>query len=130
MQTDTTIEGFLRGQVSATIPDQAINSILLRTEVEPGTDYNSLSQRQKDLCMAWLYAYLADPVTSESVKDSDADFSHSETRTRSSYSYLFYAHRANVFFKKYGLDLLPTNGTWGMRGGGFHNIHKDNPYMY
>lgn len=130
MQADTTIEGFLRGQVSATIPDEAINSILLRTGVEPGADYSLLSQRQKDLCMAWLYAYLADPVTSETVKDGDADWSHSETRTRASYAYLYYARLANATFKKYGLDLLPTTGSWGMRGGGFHNVHKTNPDMY
>lgn len=129
--TDTSIEGFLQGQSNTTIPDQTLTSILLRTGVEPGADYNELSDEQRDLCLAWMYVYLADPTTSETVKDSDADWSHSESRTRSAYATTFYLSRANAIFKKYGLDTITTNGKWGMRGGGFHNIRNDgNPYMY
>lgn len=130
-QTDTTIEGFLQGQVPTTIPSNALTSILLRMGVEPGSEYYDLSDRQRDLCMAWLYVYLADPTTSETVKDSDADWSHSESRTRSAYATTYYLRLANAIFSKYGLDTISTNGKWGMRGGGFHNIHNDgNPYMY
>lgn len=119
----TSIETFLRGQVSTPISDNALASIYMRTGVEPGSDYNELSQKQRDLCLAWLYVYLSDPTTSESVRDSDADWSHSESRTRSAYATTHYLRLANVIFSKYGLDTFPI-GKWGMRGGGFTNIHN------
>lgn len=126
----TTIESYLRGKAKETLPDEAVMSILMENGVEPGTEYACMTDRQRDLCLAGLYVYLADPMLSKSVKDSDADWSHSESTTSSAYGILHYLRMANAIYKKYGLPTVGDN-KWGMRGGGFHNMRNyGNSMMY
>lgn len=123
--TTLTIERYLQGKVAETLPDNTLLSIIAENGVAPGTLFADLTEKQRDLCLAGVFVYLAlHPTTTEKVSDSDADWSHSEGGTVYSANVLNnYLKMANAIYKKYDLEPVGDN-KWGMRGGGFHNIRN------
>lgn len=123
---DYTIETYLRGKVrNIEVTDDALQSILAELEIDDGAEYASLSQKQKDLALAGLYAWICtSPTQSSKVSDEDGDWSHSEGGEQMSATSLNrYMRMANAIYKKYGLPLLGSN-QWGFKGSGFRKIRR------
>jgi len=123
---DYTIETYLRGKVrNIEVTDDALQSILAELEIDDGAEYASLSQKQKDLALAGLYAWICtSPTQSSKVSDEDGDWSHSEGGEQMSATSLNrYMRMANAIYKKYGLPLLGSN-RWGFKGSGFRKIRR------
>ncbi len=121
-----TIETYLKGKVrNIEVTDDAIQSILAELEIPDGSEYTCLSQKQKDLALAGLYAWVwTSPSQSSKVSDEDGDWSHSEGGEQMSAASLNrYLRMANAIYKKYGMPLL-DGGRWGFKGSGFHKIRK------
>ena len=147
-----TIEKYLNGKVrNITVPDNVISSIIMdagvtkktverettdettgevsveTTEIAAtkDTDLNLLSPRERELCLAWLYVWIAgSPIQSGGHTEEDADWKSSENGERMSASVLKnYLAMANKIFKKYGLDTISTN-KWGFVGNGFRKIRR------
>jgi hypothetical protein len=121
-----TIETYLRGKVrNIEVTDEALQSILADLEIDDGTEYASLSQKQKDLALAGLYAWICtSPTQSSKISDEDGDWSHSEGGEQMSASSLNrYMRMANEIYKKYDMPLLGSN-RWGFKGTGFHKIRR------
>ena len=121
-----TIETYLRGKVrNIEVTDDALQSILAELEIDNGTEYASLSQKQKDLALAGLYAWICtSPTQSSKVSDEDGDWSHSEGGEQMSASSLNrYMRMANEIYKKYDMPLLGSN-RWGFKGTGFRKIRR------
>lgn len=131
-QGTLTIERYLRGKVATTIPDDTLASVLAEVGVEPESEFFSLTERQRDLCLAGMYVYLStNPSQTQKVTDSDADWSHSEGgQVYSANALNNFLRMANAIYKKYDLPTVGDN-KWGMRGGGFHNIRNyGDPFKY
>lgn len=121
-----TIETYLRGKVrNIEVTDEALQSILAELEIDDGTEYSSLSQKQKDLALAGLYAWIwTSPTQSSKVSDEDGDWSHSEGGEQMSAAALNrYLRLANEIYKKYDMPLLDSN-RWGFKGSGFRKIRR------
>ena len=121
-----TIETYLRGKVrNIEVTDDALQSILADLEIDDGTEYASLSQKQKDLALAGLYSWICtSPTQSSKISDEDGDWSHSEGGEQMSASSLNrYMRMANEIYKKYDMPLLGSN-RWGFKGTGFHKIRR------
>ncbi len=121
-----TIETYLRGKVrNIEVTDDALQSILAELEIADGSEYSSLSQKQKDLALAGLYAWIwTSPTQSSKVSDEDGDWSHSEGGEQMSASSLNrYMRMANNIYKKYDMPLLGSN-RWGFKGTGFRKIRR------
>lgn len=121
-----TIETYLRGKVrNLNVTDEALQSILAELEISDGAEYSSLSQKQKDLALAGLYAWIyTSPTQSSKVSDEDGDWSHSEGGEQMSATSLNrYLRMANDIYKKYDMPLLGSN-RWGFKGTGFRKIRR------
>lgn len=121
-----TIETYLRGKVrNIEVTDEALQSILAELEISDGAEYSSLSQKQKDLALAGLYAWIyTSPTQSSKVSDEDGDWSHSEGGEQMSATSLNrYLRMANDIYKKYDMPLLGSN-RWGFKGTGFRKIRR------
>ena len=147
-----TISQYLSGKVrNITVPDQAVTTMIMDAgctdvtyektvidpdtgeettetvteKVTPETDVTLLSDKERELCLAWLYVWVAgSPIQSGGFTEEDADWRSSDNGERMSAGVLRnYLAMANKIFEKYGLDTISTN-KWGFVGGGFHNIRK------
>ena len=104
------VEDYLRGCVGFEVSDNAIASILIDREVEPGTDVTLLDKRTKELCKADLYMWCAStPSTIGSVEDADGEWKHKEGGTQSSaYDKRNLRQMANDIYKKYGENVIQS----------------------
>lgn len=86
------------------VKDNAITSILIDREVEPGADVTTLDKRTKDLCRADLYMWCAStPSVQGSVEDADGVWKHKEGGTQSSaFDKRNLRQMANDIYKMYG----------------------------
>lgn len=127
-----TIEQYLSGKVrNISIPDNAISTIIMDagiTSVESpdkDTDVTVLSLKERELCLAWLYVWVAgSPTQSGGWTEEDADWKQSENGERMSANVLKqYLSMANEIFDKYD---LPIQGgeKWGFVGRGIRNPRK------
>lgn len=145
-----TIEQYLNGKVrNITVPDNTIASILLDAgcgsvsveekiideetgeetlvvvdkPIDKDTDVSLLSLRERELCLAWLYVWIAgSPTQSGGYTEEDADWRSSGDSERMSAKTLSnYLAMANKIFEKYGLETVST-GKWGMVGRGLRYI--------
>ena len=121
-----TIRKYLGGKVrNISIPDNAILSICADAGVDPETPFSQTDQRQRDLCLAWLYVWIAgSPTQTGSTTEEDADWKHTEGGERMSANVLKqYLDMANAIFDKYD---LPTVGEerWGFVGRGICNPRR------
>ena len=127
-----TMEDYLRGKVATPIPDNTLASIMAEVGVQRGSAYDTLTDKEKDLCLAGLYVYLStNPSQTQKVTDRDADWEHTEGgQVYSANALNNFLRMANAIYKKYDLPIVGNN-KWGMRGGGFHNIRNyGDPYKY
>lgn len=107
----TTVEDYLRGCVGFEVSDNAITTILIDREVEPGSDVALLDKRTKDLCKADLYMWCAStPSTTGSVEDADGEWKHKEGGTQSSaYDKRNLRQMANDIYKRYGENVAQSS---------------------
>lgn len=122
-----TIGDYIRGSVRGiNIPDNSLLSICSHRGIEPSTNISDVSEKDRELTLAWLYVWIAGgPTQTSSVKDSDADWSHSDGGERMSANTLKrYLDMANEIFDKYDEPLVGETESWGFVGHGFHNPRK------
>lgn len=106
-----TIEDFLYGCVNFRVPEEAVASILARLEVNPQDQYSDVDERQRRLCEAKLYEWIAtSPNRVGDVSDSDNNWRHSE----GGYSFSeadrrFYLSLANAIYDE--LDMAHVGAT-------------------
>jgi len=118
-----TIEQYLDGNaISTIIMDAGITSV---ENPDKDTDISKLSLKERELCLAWLYMWIAgSPTQSGGWTEEDADWKQTENGERMSASVLKqYLAMANEIFDKYD---LPTQGgeKWGFVGRGIRNPRR------
>lgn len=114
---------------NANISESTIKGILIDASIDPGTSVTDLSEKQKDLALAYLLIRIAfNPLMSSKVTDKDGDWEHSEGSEQWSRSQLMqFLILARDLLKKWGItdarveSLAPK---WGMKGSGFHKIRR------
>ncbi len=114
---------------NANVSESTVKGILIDAGIEAGTDATKLTEKQKDLALAYLLIRLAfNPVTSQKVTDKDGDWEHSEGNEQWSKSQLMqFLILARDLLKKWGITdprieaLAPK---WGMKGTGFRKIRR------
>lgn len=122
-----TVERFIRGIVpNSNLSEDAILGVLLQAGVAADTDAFSLSERERDLCTAYLYIRLAtNPHTSARITDRDADWEHSEGSEQWSASQLQqFLILARKLLEKWGLDTTLIDDMvpqWGFVGRNMRN---------
>lgn len=102
--TNMTIEDYLYGCVGFNVAENAIATILVDRNVEPGSEVSALDKRTRDLCKADLYMWCAStPSVIGSVEDSNGVWKHKEGGTQSSaYDKRNLRLMANDIYKLYG----------------------------
>lgn len=114
---------------SANISESTVKGILIDASIDAGTPATELTEKQKDLALAYLLIRIAfNPIMSQKVTDKDGDWEHSEGSEQWSRSQLLqYLILARDLLAKWGItdarveSLAPK---WGMKGTGFHKIRK------
>ena len=114
---------------NANISESTIKGILIDASIDAGTPVTALSEKQKDLALAYLLIRIAfNPLMSRKVTDKDGDWEHSEGSEQWSRSQLMqFLILARDLLKKWGITdarvetLAPK---WGMKGSGFHKIRR------
>jgi hypothetical protein len=114
---------------NANISESTVKGILIDAGIEAGTPATELTEKQKDLALAYLLIRIAfNPIQSQSVTDKDGDWEHSEGSEQWSKSQLMqYLILARDLLKKWDItdsrveSLAPK---WGMKGTGFRKIRR------
>lgn len=117
---------------NARISEDTMRGILVDAGIPEGTPIVELTEKQKDLGMAYLYLRVAsNPIMSSKVTDKDADWEHSEGNEQWSRSQLQqFLILARTLLEKWGITsplLESIAPKWGMVGRGHRNIRKFNP---
>ena len=114
---------------NANVSESAVKGILIDAGIEAGTPAAELSEKQKDLALAYLLIRISfNPIMSQKVTDKDGDWEHSEGSEQWSKSQL-------MQFLILARDLLSKGGItdprvesiapkWGMKGSGFRKIRR------
>lgn len=114
---------------NANVSESTVKGILIDADIEAGTPATELSEKQKDLALAYLLIRIAfNPIQSQRVTDKDGDWEHSEGSEQWSRSQLLqFLVLARDLLSKWGItdarieSLAPK---WGMRGTGFRKIRR------
>lgn len=78
--TAYTIETWLRGMVDFDIPDATLMAIVFNNEVASGSPVASVSEKERDLCLADLLMWLSSSSTASSGEMiSDGGWSHQKS---------------------------------------------------
>ena len=113
---------------NANVSEKTIKGILADAGVERGSDYNTLSERQKDLILAYTYIrFASNPVRSQRVTDKDGDWEHSEGSEEWSRSQVQqFLIMARDLLAKWDITDPRTSlaPKWGMKGTGFRKIRR------
>jgi hypothetical protein len=129
-QITPTAEEYIKSiSPNANVSESTIKGILIDAGIEAGTSAISLTEKQKDLSLAYLLIRIAfNPIQSQKVTDKDGDWEHSEGSEQWSKSQLMqYLILARDLLAKWGItdsrveSLVPK---WGMKGSGFRNIRR------
>lgn len=111
-----TIEQYLKGKVDFNLPTEAIEAILADNGVTPGSSLASVSERQKDLCLADIYMWVA---TSSSQSGSESESDGGWQRTRAAKVVVdrtWFRTLANQLYAKWNSDKATlTKGRMTMR---------------
>ena len=119
---------------NARISEDTMRGILVDAGIPEGTPVVDLTEKQKDLGMAYLYLRVAsNPIMSSKVTDRDADWEHSEGNEQWSRSQLQqFLILARTLLEKWGITsplLESIAPKWCIVGRGHRNIRKYNsPY--
>lgn len=114
---------------NANVSESTVKGILIDAGITAGTPATDLTERQKDLALAYLLIRIAfNPLMSQKVTDKDGDWEHSEGSEQWSRSQLLqFLILARDLLAKWGItdarieSLAPK---WGMKGSGFHKIRR------
>lgn len=114
---------------NANVSESTVKGILIDADIEAGTPATELSEKQKDLALAYLLIRIAfNPIQSQRVTDKDGDWEHSEGSEQWSRSQLLqFLVLARDLLSKWGIidarieSLAPK---WGMKGTGFRKIRR------
>lgn len=125
-----TAEEYIRSiSPNANISESTLSGILIDAGITAGTPALELTEKQKDLAMAYLYIRIAsNPLMSQKVTDKDGDWEHSEGSEQWSKSQLMqFLVLARTLLAKWGItdarvDALAPQ--WGMKGTGFRNRRR------
>lgn len=129
-QIYTTAEEYIQSiSPNANVSESTIKGILIDAGIEAGTAATDLTEKQKDLALAYLLIRLAfNPLTSQKVTDKDGDWEHSEGSEQWSKPQLMqFLILARDLLKKWGISdprvesLAPK---WGFKGTGFRKIRR------
>lgn len=117
------MEGKVR---NITIPEKALFSICADADVELNCPFSDLSEKQKDLAVAWLYVWIAgSPTQSGGWTEENVDWKSSENGERMSANVLKqYLAMANDIFDKYDLPHVGDE-YWGFVGRGIRNPRRN-----
>lgn len=119
-----TLKDYLEGKVrNIVIPEKSLMSICAEVNVSPNTSFGDLTERQKDLALAWLYVWISgSPMQSGGWNEEDADWKKSTDGEHMSAGILKqYLAMANKIFEKYDLPIVGDDDSWGYVGRGFRN---------
>jgi hypothetical protein len=125
-----TVEEYIKTlSPNANISESTIKGILIDASINAGTPVSDLTEKQKDLSLAYLLIRIAfNPLMSQKVTDKDGDWEHSEGSEQWSRSQLMqFLILARDLLKKWDItdarveSLAPK---WGMKGSGFHKIRR------
>ena len=114
---------------NANVSESTVKGILIDAGIDAGTPATELTEKQKDLALAYLLIRIAfNPILSQKVTDRDGDWEHSEGSEQWSRSQLLqFLILARDLLAKWGItdarieSLAPK---WGMKGTGFHKIRR------
>lgn len=128
--TVLTIEDYIRSlSPNANIGENTINGVLIDAGVTEHTPISELTERDKDLSMAYLYIRLAtNPVTSQRVTDKDGDWEHTEGSEQwGKLQMREFLLIARDLLAKWGVTdprIESLSHRWGMRGTGFRYVRR------
>lgn len=113
----------------ANVSESTIKGILIDAGIDPGTPVIDLTEKQKDLALAYLLIRIAfNPVMSQRVTDKDGDWEHSEGSEQWSKSQLMqFLILARDLLAKWGIvdpRIEAVAPKWGMKGTGFRKIRR------
>ena len=126
----TTAEEYVKTlSPNASVSESTVKGILIDAGIDAGTPATELTEKQKDLALAYLLIRIAfNPIMSQKVTDKDGDWEHSEGSEQWSRSQLMqFLILARDLLAKWGItdarveSLIPK---WGMKGSGFHKIRR------
>lgn len=114
---------------NANVSESTVKGILIDADIDAGTPATELTEKQKDLALAYLLIRIAfNPIMSQKVTDRDGDWEHSEGSEQWARSQLLqFLILARDLLAKWGItdarieSLAPK---WGMKGTGFHKIRR------
>lgn len=114
---------------NANVSENTIKGVLIDAGIEAGTPATSLTEKQKDLALAYLLIRIAfNPIMSQKVTDRDGDWEHTEGSEQWAKSQLMqYLILARDLLAKWGITDARVESIapkWGMKGTGFHKIRK------
>lgn len=114
---------------SANISESTVKGILIDASIDAGTPATELTEKQKDLALAYLLIRIAfNPIMSQKVTDKDGDWEHSEGSEQWSRSQLLqFLILARDLLAKWGITDARVESIapkWGMKGTGFRKIRK------
>lgn len=114
---------------NANVSESTVKGILIDAGIDAGTPATELTEKQKDLALAYLLIRIVfNPIMSQKVTDRDGDWEHSEGSEQWARSQLLqFLILARDLLAKWGItdarieSLAPK---WGMKGTGFHKIRR------
>ena len=114
---------------NANVSESTVKGILIDAGIDAGTPATELTEKQKDLALAYLLIRIAfNPIMSQKVTDRDGDWEHSEGSEQWSRSQLLqFLILARDLLAKWDItdarieSLAPK---WGMKGTGFRKIRR------
>lgn len=114
---------------NANVSESTVKGILIDAGIDAGTTATELTEKQKDLALAYLLIRIAfNPIMSQRVTDRDGDWEHSEGSEQWSRSQLLqFLILARDLLAKWDItdarieSLAPK---WGMKGTGFRKIRR------
>ena len=129
-QITVTAEEYIQSiSPNANVSESTIKGILIDAGIDAGTPATELTEKQKDLALAYLLIRIAfNPIMSQKVTDKDGDWEHSEGSEQWSRSQLLqFLLLARDLLAKWDItdarieSLAPK---WGMKGTGFRKIRR------
>ena len=129
-QINVTAEEYIQSiSPNANVSESTVKGILIDAGIEAGTPATELTEKQKDLALAYLLIRIAfNPIQSQRVTDKDGDWEHTEGSEQWSRSQLLqFLVLARDLLGKWGItdarieSLAPK---WGFKGTGFRKIRR------
>lgn len=113
----TTIENYLKGLFAYQFTDQNMNSVILKRNVDAGSDESDVSTKDKELCQADLYMIMFNVFSSGSETTQRGNWKRTLGGiTVGVTDRKMFRNQANSIYIKYGEEIV---GNTGMKDGTF-----------